>query len=131
MNKEIFEDVEVKDFCCLDCFINKVISLKDGISDTYGSVTVVANGDFIEDLFKNLLIKDDFSFAILNFDSVEYCGEYYLSINTNNEIFIEPAFGENRYLDDDADFCLIHEDCNYEILDHVYADEKVIFGIEN
>ena len=137
-----YDGVEVEDYCCIRHFLESVIEEVFDTDDEFSSTTIVANGELAQDLIRLLLTTtmendDDFVFdmGIINFNSIEYDKEYYISINTDHEILCSPAYQDDEYgtgyLTDEADFTYIYEDCDYKILDKVESDNVTIFGFED
>ena len=137
-----YDGVEVEDYCCIRHFLDSVIEEVFDTDDEYSSTTIVAHGELAQDLIRLLLTvtmedDDDFVFdmGIVNFNSIEYDKEYYISITTDHEIFCCSAYQDDEYgkgyLIDGADHTYIFEDCNYKILDKIESDDITIFGFED
>ena len=130
-----YDGVEVEDYCCIKHFLESIIEEVFDTDDEFASTTIVAKGDLAEDLIRLLLSTtmeddDDFVFhmGMVDFDSVEYNQEYYISINTDHEVWCEPACHDGIYYTDEADFTYVSEDSDYKILDYVESDDITIFG---
>lgn len=134
-------DIDTVDYCCMRHFAETVIEeLFD--TDEDASTTIVVFGDMLDDLIRLMMTvqaegEDEFFFhtGMIDINNVEYDKEYYVTINTNRELWCEPAFHDNEYgtgyiLTDDTHVYL-YEDCNYSILDKVYSDDVIIFGFED
>ena len=130
-------NVEVEDYCCINHFLDAVIEEVFDTDSEFASTTIVAKGDLAEDLIRLLLSTtmeddDDFVFhmGMVDFDSVEYNQEYYISINTDHEVWCEPACHDGIYYTDEADHTYVSEDSDYKILGCVESDDVTIFGFE-
>jgi len=130
---------EVKDFCCIHGFTDKVLDdfLKHVNDDTY-SVDIIANGYLIQDLIRLLMsVQTDnnefmFDFGMVNFDSIEYIGEYVLTINNDFELWCEPAYRDNEYgtgyIYTGSDKTYVQDEVNEDVMDKVETDNVIIFG---
>ena len=147
MNNYTYEhnDVKVKNYCCIKHFLESVANEIIDSGKDFTSTTVVANGELTQDLIRLILTipseqldtndyGDDFLFhmGMINFNSIEYDGEYYISMNTDFEVWCEPAWHEDGgYYTDEADYTYVYEDSDYKILDKVESDDVTIFGFED
>ena len=132
-----YDGVEVEDYCCIRHFLEAVIEEVFDTDDEYSSTTIVAKGDLAQDLIRLLLSmqiddEDDgnflFHMCMVDFDSIEYDKEYYISINNDFEVWCEPAYHDGIYYTDEADITYVGEDSDYKILDYVESDDITIFG---
>ena len=135
-----YDKVKVKDYCCIRHFLESIIEELFDMDDKYAT-TIVAKGDLAQDLIRLLLsmtMEDDddfvFNMGIINFNSIDYDKEYYVSFTTNHEVLCCPAYRDDEYgkgyLKDEVDFTYIYEDCDYKILDNIGSDKITIFGFE-
>ena len=132
------DDIGVEDCCCINHFLDSVIEEVFDTDSDFSSTTIVASGELAQDLIRLLLSTtmeddDDFVFhmGMVDFDSVEYDQEYYISINTDHEVWCEPACHDGIYYTDEADHTYVYEESNYKILDKVESDDVTIFGFED
>ena len=136
------DDIGVEDCCCINHFLDSVIEEVFDTDSDFSSTTIVASGELAQDLIRLLLSTtmeddDDFVFhmGMVDFDSIEYDQEYYISINTDHEVWCCPSYQDDEYgkgyLIDGADHTYIFEDCNYKILDKIESDVVTIFGFED
>lgn len=129
---------DVKDYCCIHHFVEKIIGELFDTDKDFLSTTIVAKGDLAQDLIRLLLSTtmeddDDFVFhmEMVDFNSIEYGKEYYISINTDHEVWCEPAWHENGgYYLDESDRAYVYEGCDFKVLEKVSADKVTIFGFE-
>lgn len=130
---------EVKDFCCIHGFTDKVLdNFLDHVNDDTYSVDIIANGYLIQDLIRILMsIKTDddefmFDFGMVDFNSIEYSGEYVLTINNDFELWCEPAYRDNEYSTGyiymDSDKTYIQDEVNEDVMDKIDSEDVVIFG---
>ena len=133
-----YDGVEVEDYCCIRHFLDSVIEEVFDTDDEFSSTTIVANGELAQDLIRLLLsttMEDDdnfvFHMGMVDFDSIDYDKEYYISINTDHEIMCDKAYHDGTYYIDEADFTYVYEDSDYKILDKVNSDKIIIFGFED
>jgi len=133
----------VKDYCCIHHFICEVVDEILDSNKDYTSTTIVANGELAQNLLRILLSltvdKTDgeflFNMGMVEFNDIEYDKEYYISINSDFEVWCEPAYRKNKYgigyVFDEADYTYIHENSNFKILDKIESDNVTIFGFED
>lgn len=128
----------VKDYCCIYHFVEEIIGELFDTDKDFSSTTIVANGELAQDLIRLLLSTtmeddDDFVFhmGMVDFNSIEYGKEYYISMNTDFEVWCEPAWHDGIYYTDEADYTYVYEDSDYKILDKVESDNITIFGFED
>jgi len=131
---------EVKDFCCPDCFVDKLINdVLDHSDKDFYDVCIVANGELAEKLFRILAsIQDEndeflFDFTWVDF-SYEYDKEYLITITSDLKLCLEQAYYENEnntgYLSVECDKAFIDGSTNSKILTKIDAEETIIFGFE-
>ena len=134
------DDIEVKDYCCIKHFLESIIEELFDTDDEFSSTTIVASGDLAHDLIRLLLSmqiddEDDdnylFHMGMVDFDSIEYDKEYYISINNDFEVWCEPAYHDGIYYSDEADHTYVYEDSDYKVLEKVESDDVTIFGFED
>ena len=127
----------VKDYCCICHFVEEIIGELFDTDKDFSSTTIVANGELAQDLIRLLLSTtmeddDDFVFhmGMVDFNSIEYGKEYYISINNDYEVWCEPAYHYDKecYYNDETDRAYIYEDCSYKILSKIESDNITIFG---
>jgi len=139
MNNYTYEhnDVKVKNYCCIKHFLESVANEIIDSGKDFTSTTIVANGELTQDLIRLLLSTtmeddDDFVFhmGMVDFNSIEYGKEYYISINNDYEVWCEPAYHYDKecYYNDKTDRAYIYEDCSYKILSKIESDNITIFG---
>lgn len=93
----------------------------DNALDGLYTVAVLFYEDAIR-LTKELMINAGVEAIALDIEPTEYNGydkEYYVSLNEDMTVFVEPAFVDGRYLDAEADLTLIDGNANSAILKHI------------
>lgn len=117
------ERLQITDFCCEDCVVFDILDTNKHLRE-YECIEVYAKGDFIGNVFKSILQldeKDEFSFGAINFCAEEidydYGDVYCLTVNYDNEIWIEPAY---RYNDDNGKYETFNSEAT---LAYVYQED--------
>lgn len=135
------KDTEVKDFCCIHGFVEIIIDkILDHINDDSYSIDIIANGDLTQDLIRCLLtIKTDadgfmLDMKCVDYNGLEYNGEYVLTINNDFEFWCEPVYRDNEYgegyIYTESDDCFVYEDSNREVMDKIESGNITIFGFD-
>ena len=133
------KDTEVKDFCCIHGFIDKIVDkICNHLNDDSYSIDIIANGDLAQDLIRCLMaVQTDsdgfmFDFGMVDFNSIEYGKEYIVTVNNDLELWCEPAYHDNEYGDgyiaSDSNLAYVYEDSDYEVTDKLDSDNIIIFG---
>ena len=133
------KDTEVKDFCCIHGFIDKIVDkICNHLNDDHYSIDIIANGDLAQDLIRCLMaVQTDsdgfmFDFGMVDFNSIEYGKEYIVTVNNDLELWCEPAYRDNEYGDgyiaSDSNLAYMYEDSDYEVTDKLDSDNIIIFG---
>lgn len=138
---------ETKDFCCLDKFSEEVISKLVSLMDNLGSVSIVADGDVIQELVKRILSLEvefkecgivEFDLGVISFSPEEYDGynkEYILTLTSDFELWCEPMWRDNEYgtgyIDVESEAVYVYEDCDYQVLEKINSEDVVVFGVDN
>ena len=139
------EKIETKDFCCLNCFVGSFVDKLFDFDDEFTTVSVIADGDIIQEIFRQLMSMtctdvDDveapiFDMKVVDFDNESYSKEYILTIDNNFDVFLEPMWRNNQYgvgyLNAESNAVYVYETANWDVLNHVDADEVFIFGFED
>jgi len=131
---------EVKDFCCLDCFVDKLINdVLDHNDKDFYDISIVANGELTEKLFRLLAsIQDEndeflFDFTWVDF-SCEYDKEYLITITNDLKLCLEQAYykkeNDEGYLYTESDKIFVYQDTDRNVLEKIDADQVTIFGFE-
>ena len=130
---------EVKDYCCIHGFVDTIVDkILDHVNDDSYSIDIIANGDLTEDLIRCLMAietdDDGFMFNMqdVDYNGLEYNGEYVLTINNDFELWCEPAYRDNEYgegyIASDSNLAYVYEDSDYEVTDKLDSDNIIIFG---
>lgn len=98
------------------------------------NVNVVAQGDIVKPIIKAMMNIDDIDIQLLDYDAIDYCGEYYIVVDCFDKIptlWVEKAFQDKsgRYYVSEADFYYVASDIDtdmYEYLDGL----GTVFSIE-
>lgn len=100
--------------------------------DDGSDVTVIARGDYAENIIREIIKNTDAEICFLNFDPADFPDEYYISVLGFNELYVEPAKNKKtgEYLRLETDICYIHEDCNSAILPYI-SGYKFIYTIND
>ena len=131
---------EVKDFCCLDCFVDKLINdVLDHNDKDFYDISIVANGELTEKLFRLLASTQDendeflFDFTWVDF-SCEYDKEYLITITNDLKLCLEQAYykkeNDEGYLYTESDKIFVYQDTDRNVLEKIDADQVTIFGFE-
>jgi hypothetical protein len=135
------KDTEVKDFCCIHGFIDKIVDkICNHLNDDHYSIDIIANGDLAQDLIRCLMaVQTDsdgfmFDFGMVDFNSIEYGKEYIVTVNNDLELWCEPAYRDNEYstgyIYAESDDCFVYEDSNREVMDKIESGNVTIFGFK-
>jgi len=129
----------IEEFCCEHCLVNNVLeamfeiqSMKDG---EYTSVAIMCKEDLAEKLIKlfgNTTLNDfEFDFTVINFDKVDYEGEYVVLVDTNGEVSVEKIYDEDGLQTFDEDLIFISDECCSRIFinQNDFCDNVISFGI--
>lgn len=96
----------------------------------YFSIDIIADEIISEILVKEFL-STDFEIASIDFNNLDYQGDYIVSITSDMRLFCQPAFGRSGdRIYSEADITYIHEDVRSDVFGKIDADEIIIFGIE-
>ena len=131
---------EVKDFCCADHFVDKLINdVLDHNDKDFYDISIVANGELAEKLFRILASiqdeNDDFLFDFTWVDfSYEYDKEYLITITNDLKLCLERAYykkdNDEGYLYTESDKIFVYQDTDRNVLEKIDADQVTIFGFE-
>ena len=132
---------EVKDYCCIHGFVDTIVDkILDHVNDDSYSIDIIAYGDLTEDLIRCLMAietdDDGFMFNMqdVDYNGLEYNGEYVLTINNDFELWCEPAYRDNEYgegyIYTESDDCFVYEDSNREVMDKIESGNVTIFGFK-
>lgn len=92
-------------------------------------VMFVGHYDEAIEMIKNLMIQDDVMPHAIEIHDVEWDGydkEYYVSLDSNLELWVEPAIGvKGNYLTSFVNVMFVTGDCNSKILQVIESDEVV------
>ena len=128
--KELFYS-DIEDLC-LD-----VSEVHDKLCENndFVDVTIVAKYEVAKQIISELVYYDyDLcNIKLENPDIDYYDDEFYISINSDNEIWCEKAKDKDgNYLIDECDIALIHEDCNSKLVSKLRSDyEPMIFVLSD
>lgn len=128
---------EVKDYCCLDCFLDSVLRCYDKLNKHQG-VSIIANSEISEILIKELLMFDEdrkFNISLIDINNEDYDLEYVITLSSNNTLWCEPAWRSNQYgtgyIGVESEYIFIHEDIPSSILKSAHSDNIIVFGIDD
>lgn len=128
--KELFYS-DIEDLC-LD-----VSEVHDKLCENndFVDVTIVAKYEVVKQIISELVYYDyDLcNIKLENPDIDYYDDEFYISINSDNEIWCEKAKDKDgNYLIDECNIALIHEDCNSKLVSKLRSDyEPMIFVLSD
>lgn len=118
---KVVKACDVSEFCDLvvDSYYDEAEKYSDPID--FEGVNIVAKYDVIIDILNNLLASSPFAlYGALVYDPEynRYDREFCLTINSDEQIWIEPAWNEDggRYLYTGEGLTYVHEDCNSDYL---------------
>ena len=84
-------------------------------------VDIIAKGSIVADIIKCCMMFDDIEVGVLNYDSFDYSGEYYIGVGETG-LFCEPCWHTDK--DTGKEICYMTEcDIAYFIND---VDEEVV-----
>jgi hypothetical protein len=134
-----FDRIQDTNFCCIHGLVDDLLTQINEKDDVM--LTVVGDQCLTEDLIKlfaNLEDEDgiSFEFASLDFDKIGYDKEYYFTITSDYEIWVEKAYQEAAeeheagYLFTGSDITYIYADLNSKVLQDLDDGENniLIFG---
>ena len=135
------KEPEIKDYCCINCFVDKLLNdVLDYSDKDYYSIGIIANGELTEKLFRLLAsIQDEndeflFDFTWVDF-SCEYDKEYLITITNDLKLCLEQAYykkeNDEGYLGIECDKAFIEGSVDRNVLDNLNADQVTIFGFED
>ncbi|MFA6832587.1 MAG: hypothetical protein WCR36_10035 [Bacteroidaceae bacterium] len=141
------EKIQTKDFCCLDGFVGSFVDKLFDFDDEFTSVSVIANEDMIQEIFRRIMSMTGtcedldatevpiFEMKAISFNNECYDKEYILTIDNDFGVFLEPMWRNNQYgvgyLNAESNAVYVYETANWDVLNHVDADEVFIFGFED
>lgn len=134
----IYEKLNIQDFEDEEYLLDEIIEKADNLEDGQ-SVAVIAKLDLIEFLLCEL-IKEDFGVGTLELNSYsdDYYDEYYLQIQNDKKVSIEPLRyvyeGVDRFYNLFDTYVFMHEiDIKQDIVENAlrHSDYPTLFGFEN
>ena len=138
-NKEkenMYKDLNIEDFHCRECFLGEMIELSERLEEGE-NIDIIANSSLIEYLFVEL-VKEGFKIGMVDFDGLEldYYGEYLLTIDYDNTVWIEPALRDGEPYNYCAKYVYFYEeDVSQLIIDHTLKNKNskfpTLFGFED
>ena len=98
-------------------------------------VDIIAKGEIVADIIKCCVLFDGIELGVINYDSLDYVGEYYISIGCAG-LFCEPCWHEDK--DTSKDKCYMSEcdiayfinDIDDDVVKQVYTDIKIPVIVE-
>lgn len=132
-----YKNPAIEDYCCLDSLCNAVLDSLLESEDRNVLVDIIANKDITQEVIRWFLAYDTdfgepFSLGMVEYNPVDYDREYVVSINSDYEVWCEPAWRDNEYgtgyITIGADVMYVYEDCSYKILDKAQCSNIKIFG---
>lgn len=146
--KNIYDDLEIKDYGNIDDLIKDII-LRFDLVEKYDLIKIFGDSEFIINLMIKLVNLDKgFKPYYIDWDNEFYGNNfdyYFIDITYDKSLYIEHVYGENdtdgKYIlkimkfDDDEEYirCFLNQDCvNQEIVDYSLTNfqETMLFGID-
>ena len=116
---------------CLPCLMNDIESdYNMGLE-----IDIVAKGDIVADIIKCCMVLDDIELGVINYDSFDYVGEYYIGVGTAG-LFCEPCWhkdkntGEYECFMSECDIAYFINDIDEEVVRQVGTDIKIPVIVE-
>ena len=121
--------LDVLEFDTVDDLIDEVINNVLNEPE-YTSCTVVADSKLATELVcKILAIKDSFDPAIITYDSIDYDGFYYVTVDSKCDVYCEPVCHDGVSFFNEADYTYIESNGPQALVKYFGDGYKVIFGI--
>lgn len=114
MVRKEFSDVEDFGLDILRCH-----ELGQEMFEFYAGTIVIGYYDLIRNLLSYFIKEHDYIPYDINLNDegmTGYGDEYILTIDGDNQLWIEPMRRGDRYISVEADFCFIDGDCNSQII---------------
>lgn len=97
--------------------------------------SVFTFGEDTEHIIKALLNNyEDIKISMIDFDDIDYCNEYEISVFTDDnnikELFVEPCLRKSGYYNSESDVAYVDENCDDDLLKHI-TSHVIIFSIED
>lgn len=98
-------------------------------------VTIVAKGDIVADIIKCCMMFDNIELGIINYNSFDYIGEYYIGVGSTG-LFCDPCWhyddetGEDKCYMDECDIAYFINDIDEDVVKQVYTDIKIPVIVE-
>lgn len=88
------------------------------------NVFIVAQGDIVKPIIKAMMNIDDIDIQLLDYDNIDYCGEYYIVVDCFDKIptlWVEKAFSDKseRYYASEADFYYVASDISTDMYNYL------------
>ena len=98
------------------------------------NVCIVAQGDIVKPIIKAMMNIDDIDIQLLDYDDIDYCGEYYIVVDCFDKIptlWVEKAFSDKsgRYYTSEADFYYVTSDIDTDMYEYLNG-LGTVFSIE-
>lgn len=98
------------------------------------NVSIVAQGDIVKPIIKAMMNIDDIDIQLLDYDAIDYYGEYYIVADCFDKIptlWVEKAFNDKseRYYASEADFYYVASDISTDMYKYLNG-LGTVFSIE-
>ena len=128
-------------FSCVEELVNDMIDTILEFDDEFASVTLVANPEIINKVFKEFSSIEvngfEINYGVVEIDNEEYDDLYYLTFGNDGKVWVEKAWHEDNqwhkagylYTESDLVYLAGCDSCK-EIIDAIEGNEILIFDID-
>ena len=121
--------LETLDFDTVDDLVEEIV---DNVinEEEYTSCTVVTDSKLAVELVHKILeIKDSFYPAIITYDSIDYDGFYYVTVDSKCDVYCSQVINDGVPFLNESDYTYIQETVPKSLVEYFGDGYKVIFGL--